>query len=57
MLPKVIAIVRGFLVKVNAETGKVENRFDWLQLDQQLDFRPGEKAVSKPLSDGNRTYR
>jgi hypothetical protein len=46
MLPQVIAIVRGFLEKVNAETGKAENRFNLLQLDQQLVFRQGEIVVS-----------
>ena len=45
MLPKVIAMVKEFLDKVNAETGKAENRFNLLQLDQQLVFRPGEKVV------------
>jgi hypothetical protein len=46
LLPKVITMVRGFLAKVNAETGKAENRFNLLQLDQQLVFRPGENVVS-----------
>jgi hypothetical protein len=46
MLPKVVGLVREFLVKVNTETGKAENRFNLLQLDQQLVFRPGEEVVS-----------
>ena len=46
MLPQVITIVRGFLAKVNTETGRAENRFNLLQLDQQLIFRPGENVVS-----------
>ena len=45
-LPKVIEIVREFLKAVNTETGKAENRFNLLQLDQQLVFRPGEQVVS-----------
>ena len=45
-LPKVIAIVKDFLAKVNVESGKTENRFNLLQLDQQLVFRPGEEVVS-----------
>ena len=44
-LPKVIEIVREFLKAVNHETGKAENRFNLLQLDQQLIFRPGEEVV------------
>jgi RHO1 GDP-GTP exchange protein 1/2 len=45
-LPQVIRIVREFLGKVNLETGRTENRFNLLQLDQQLVFRPGEQVVS-----------
>lgn len=44
-LPQVIAIVREFLGKVNVETGRTENRFNLLQLDQQLVFKPGEQVV------------
>ena len=45
-LPKVVEIVREFLTAVNRETGRAENRFNLLQLDQQLVFRPGEQVVS-----------
>ena len=45
-LPKVISFVKEFLDKVNVESGKTENRFSLLQLDQQLIFRPGEEVVS-----------
>lgn len=45
-LPQVITIVRDFLRKVNVETGKTENRFNLLELDDQLVFRPGESVVS-----------
>jgi RHO1 GDP-GTP exchange protein 1/2 len=45
-LPQVITLVRDFLAKVNAESGKTENRFNLVQLDQQLVFRPGEEVVS-----------
>lgn len=45
-LPRVIELVKGFLEKVNIESGKTENRFSLLQLDQQLVFRPGEEVVS-----------
>ena len=44
-LPKAVAIVREFLKAVNAETGKAENRFNLLQLSEQLTFRPGEHVV------------
>ncbi|KAG6842778.1 RhoGEF for Rho1, Rgf1, partial [Tephrocybe sp. NHM501043] len=46
-LPKVITIVRDFLRKVNEESGKTENRFNLMQLEQQLFFRPGEQVVCK----------
>lgn len=45
ILPQVIVIVREFLGKVNVETGRTENRFNLLQLDQQLVFKPGEQVV------------
>lgn len=45
-LARVVELVKGFLEKVNIESGKTENRFSLLQLDQQLVFRPGEQVVS-----------
>lgn len=39
-------MVREFLAEVNLQTGRAENRFNLLQLDQQLVFRPGEQVVS-----------
>lgn len=52
-LPQVVALVREFLGKVNTESGRTENRFNLIQLDQQLIFRPGEEVVRthRPLSD------
>jgi len=44
-LAQVVVMVREFLSKVNTETGKTENRFNLLQLDQQLVFKPGEELV------------
>lgn len=41
-LTQVVTIIREFLGKVNVETGKTENRFNLMQLDQQLLYRPGE---------------
>ncbi|KAI0791960.1 CNH-domain-containing protein [Abortiporus biennis] len=43
-LPKAVEIIRNFLKAVNAETGKAENRFNLLQLDQQLVYRQGEEV-------------
>ncbi|KAI0738597.1 CNH-domain-containing protein [Daedaleopsis nitida] len=51
-LPKVVEIVREFLKAVNAETGKAENRFNLLQLDQQLVFRPGEQVDLRLKEEG-----
>lgn len=44
-LAQVVTMVREFLGKVNVETGKTENRFNLLQLDQQLVYRPAEQVV------------
>ena len=46
-LPRVISVIREFLNKVNVESGKTENRFNLVQLDQQLVFRPGEEVVNE----------
>ncbi|GBE89631.1 Rho1 guanine nucleotide exchange factor 1 [Sparassis crispa] len=51
-LPKVVEIVRNFLKSVNAETGKAENRFNLLQIDQQLFFRPGEQVDLRLKEEG-----
>ncbi|EJD07321.1 CNH-domain-containing protein [Fomitiporia mediterranea MF3/22] len=51
-LPKVIALVKEFLDKVNVESGKTENRFSLLQLDQQLVFRPGEEVDLRLREEG-----
>jgi RHO1 GDP-GTP exchange protein 1/2 len=55
VLEQVIMLVRDFLGKVNTESGKTENRFNLVQLNQQLSFKPGEEVVrwgflKKPLS-------
>ena len=49
-IPLAIAKIKEFLDKVNIESGKSENRFSLLQLDQQLTWRPGEKVVSLVLA-------
>ncbi|EPQ56570.1 CNH-domain-containing protein [Gloeophyllum trabeum ATCC 11539] len=51
-LPQVIALVKEFLSKVNIESGKTENRFNLLQLDQQLVFRPGEEVDLRLREEG-----
>ncbi|KAI0315023.1 CNH domain-containing protein [Amylostereum chailletii] len=51
-IPKVVAMVREFLKEVNLQTGKAENRFSLLQLDQQLVFRPGEEVDLRLKDDG-----
>ena len=42
-------MVREFLKAVNFESGKTENRFNLLQLDQALVFKPGEQVVCGAL--------
>lgn len=49
-LPRVIDMIKQFLSKVNAETGKSANSFHLAKLDQQLLFKPGE-AVDLRLRD------
>ena len=41
-IPKAVAIIKDFLSRVNVETGKAENRFNLLQLAQNLKFPQGE---------------
>ncbi|KIM44592.1 hypothetical protein M413DRAFT_442561 [Hebeloma cylindrosporum] len=51
-LAQVVVMVREFLAKVNTETGKTENRFNLLQLDQQLIFKPGEEVNLRLRDEG-----
>ncbi|KII85858.1 hypothetical protein PLICRDRAFT_56335 [Plicaturopsis crispa FD-325 SS-3] len=51
-LPEVIAKVKEFLGEVNVETGRAENRFNLLQLDQQLTFKPGEQVDLRLQEEG-----
>ncbi|KAN0129875.1 CNH domain containing protein, partial [Lactarius tabidus] len=53
-IPKVVALVREFLGEVNLQTGRTENRFNLLQLEQQLLFRPGEQVVHLQLKEVGR---
>jgi RHO1 GDP-GTP exchange protein 1/2 len=52
-IPMAIGIIRDFLAKVNAESGKAENHFNLLQLSQQLKWNPGEYTDLK-LTEDNR---
>lgn len=45
VLEQVITLVKDFLGKVNTASGKTENRFNLMQLHQQLLFKPGEEVV------------
>ncbi|KAI5795885.1 CNH domain-containing protein [Pyronema domesticum] len=51
-IPKVVAMVRDFLSKVNQASGKAENHFNLMQLNQQLIFRPGEAVDLKLTEEG-----
>ena len=46
-IPKAVIMIRELLSKVNIESGKAENRFNLLQLDEALKFPPGEKPELK----------
>ncbi|ELU37798.1 Rho guanyl-nucleotide exchange factor [Rhizoctonia solani AG-1 IA] len=48
-IPKAVAKVREFLARVNEESGRTENRFNLLQLDKGLIFRPGEEDEQRQL--------
>jgi hypothetical protein len=50
VLEQVITLVKDFLGKVNTESGKTENRFNLVQLNQQLSFKPGEEVVRSGVS-------
>ncbi|EWC44553.1 hypothetical protein DRE_06725 [Drechslerella stenobrocha 248] len=51
-LPKAIEMIRECLSKVNVESGRAENTFNLMQLDQQLQFAPGEKVDLKLTEEG-----
>lgn len=52
-IPKAIALIKDFLARVNAETGKAENHFNLLQLSQSLKWNVGEYTDLK-LTEENR---
>lgn len=51
-IPKVLVIIRDLLGRVNAESGKAENRFNLRRLHEQLRFRPNERVDLKLTEEG-----
>ncbi|KAF7543108.1 hypothetical protein G7046_g10060 [Stylonectria norvegica] len=51
-IPKVLTIIRDLLGRVNAESGKAENRFNLRKLHEQLRFRPNEKVDLRLTEEG-----
>ncbi|KAK9360761.1 CNH domain-containing protein [Lipomyces starkeyi] len=49
---KVITLIKGFLTKLNIETGKANNRIDLMQLSRSLIFPPGEYVDLKLTEEG-----
>lgn len=52
-IPIAIALIKDFLNRVNSESGKAENHFNLLQLNQNLKFNPGD-YVDLKLTEENR---
>ena len=52
-IPQAIAMIKEFLTRVNAESGKAENQFNLRLLQAQLKWAPGEKGDLK-LTEENR---
>jgi RHO1 GDP-GTP exchange protein 1/2 len=51
-IPQVLVMIREILGRVNAESGKAENRFNLRRLHDQLRFRPNEKVDLKLTEEG-----
>ena len=51
-IPKVLVMIREILAKVNAESGKAENRFNLRKLHEQLRFRPNERVDLRLTEEG-----
>jgi RHO1 GDP-GTP exchange protein 1/2 len=51
-IPKVLVMIRDLLSRVNAESGKAENRFNLSRLNQQLRFRPGDRVDLRLTEEG-----
>lgn len=51
-IPKVMTMIRELLTRVNAESGKAENRFNLKRLNEQLRFRPQDRVDLKLTDEG-----
>ncbi|RFU30357.1 hypothetical protein B7463_g5972, partial [Scytalidium lignicola] len=51
-IPKAMKMIRELLTRVNAESGKAENRFNLKRLHEQLRFRPNERVDLKLTDEG-----
>nr|AFO69311.1 Rho guanyl nucleotide exchange factor [Aciculosporium take] len=51
-IPRVLTMIRDLLGRVNAESGKAENRFNLFRLDQQLRFQSKDKVELRLTEDG-----
>lgn len=51
-IPKAMKMIRELLTRVNAESGKAENRFNLKRLHEQLRFRPNERVDLKLTDPG-----
>ena len=51
-IPKVLDLIRNLLSRVNAESGRAENRFNLRRLHDNLQFRQNEKVDLKLLENG-----
>ena len=51
-IPKVLTMIRDLLGRVNAESGKAENRFNLRRLHEQLRFRPNERVDLRLTEEG-----
>ncbi|TLS21927.1 uncharacterized protein PpBr36_09473 [Pyricularia pennisetigena] len=51
-IPKVMKMIKDLLARVNAESGKAENRFTLRRLNEQLKFRPNERVDLRLTDEG-----
>jgi hypothetical protein len=52
-IPKAVKLIKSFLSRVNTESGKAENHFNLVQLNNSLKFNPGD-YVDLKLTEENR---
>ncbi|MCJ1307965.1 RHO1 GDP-GTP exchange protein 2 [Agyrium rufum] len=50
-IPRAVALIRGFLTRVNEESGKAENKFNLFMLNSTLSFEPADRLDLKLLDD------